>query len=100
MESIGGAELFIILLVPLGGLLIFGPFVGIRRAVGRQKRREGSTLGVVLPAVALVVELLAAATGFLSLWLCILAGCLALTWMYASVQANKVAAKASAAAPN
>ncbi len=96
MGSIGGAELFVLFLVPLGGLLMFGPFVGIRRAAARQKRRERSTLGVVLPSVALGFELLAAATGFLSLWFCALAGCLALTWLYAAVQANKFAVKPTA----
>jgi hypothetical protein len=93
MGSISGAELVVLLLVPLGALLIFGPFVGIRRAAGRQKRGETSTVGIVLPSIALAIECLAAVMGMLNLWFCALAGCLALTWLYASVQANKSAAR-------
>jgi hypothetical protein len=99
MRSIGAAELFMLLLVLLGGLLIFGPFIGIRRAVARGKRREASTAGVVLPSVALAIECIAAMSGFFNLWFCALAGCLALTWLYAAVQANKSAEKAKASAP-
>jgi hypothetical protein len=98
MGSFGASELLVIFLVLFVILLfIVAPFLGIRRAAARQKRRQASTVGVVLPAVALGVEVVAGVTGSLSLWFCSLTGCLAATWLYVSVQANKAASKAKSA---